>query len=85
LALHKTSGFDSPIIIDTPVARISDQSRTNFANVLCEVSTYKQTILLFTPDEYSTNIRECINSRSSGRYNLKLNSKENEVIVEVLK
>lgn len=84
LALHQTSGFDSPIIIDTPVARISDQSRKNFANVLCEVSTYKQTILLFTPDEYSDNIREIISSRASGKFKLKMNSNEKEVTVEEL-
>lgn len=84
LALHQTSGFDSPIIIDTPVARISDLSRKNFANVIYEVGTYKQVVLLFTPDEYSDNIRECISGRASGRYKLKLNSNEKEVSVEVL-
>ncbi|GAW32370.1 hypothetical protein, partial [Carboxydocella sp. JDF658] len=58
LALHKISGFTSPLIIDTPVARISDQNRKNFANVLVSISTEKQIILLFTPDEYSEQVKQ---------------------------
>ena len=84
LALHQASGFDSPILIDTPVARISDVHRENFANVLCEVSTIKPIILLFTPDEYSADISNCIEGRASGRYNLRLTNDEQEAIVEKL-
>jgi len=83
LALHQASGFDSPLLIDTPVARISDVNRENFAKVLCEVSTIKQTILLFTPDEYSEEISRYLGGRASGRYSLKLTSDENEAKVEV--
>jgi len=57
LALHKVSGFDSLLFIDTPVARVSDQNRVNFAEVLCEVSKDKQIIMTFTPDEYSSEIK----------------------------
>ena len=53
LSLHKISGFDGPIIIDTPVARVSDENRQNFGVALASVSLQKQTILLFTPSEYS--------------------------------
>jgi DNA sulfur modification protein DndD len=84
LALHKASGFDSPILIDTPVARISDVTRKNVAKVLCEVSTTKQTILLFTPDEHSEEISSYLDGRASGRYSLKLSKDETEAIVEVL-
>lgn len=34
LALHEVSGFNSLLFIDTPVARVTSQNRTNFANVL---------------------------------------------------
>jgi DNA sulfur modification protein DndD len=84
LALHQASGFDSPILIDTPVARISDVNRGNFAKVLCEVSMYKQILLLFTPDEFSTDISGYLGGRSSGRYKLKLLSDESEAKVEEL-
>jgi DNA sulfur modification protein DndD len=84
LALHRASGFDSPILIDTPVARISDVNRENFAQVLAEVSTTKQIILLFTPDEYSEEVSRFLDGRASGRYRLKLSSDEIEAKVEVL-
>lgn len=57
LALHEVSGFNSLLFIDTPVARVSDKNRINFANVLCEVSKKKQIIMTFTPDEYSPEIK----------------------------
>jgi len=84
LALHKASGFDSPILIDTPVARISDINRTNFGNVLCEVSTTKQIVLLLTPNEYSEELRTVLGGRASGRYKLILSSDETEAKVEVM-
>lgn len=61
LALHEVSGFNSILFIDTPVARVSDQNRANFADVLTEVSGGKQIIMTFTPDEYSDEIRQVFN------------------------
>ncbi|MEM2942809.1 MAG: AAA family ATPase [Candidatus Bathyarchaeia archaeon] len=84
LALHRASGFDSPILIDTPVARISDVHRENFGKVISEVSTSKQIVLLLTPDEYSEEISKFLDGRASGRYQLKLSSDELEAKVEVL-
>jgi len=84
LALHQASGFESPILIDTPVARISDEHRKNFGKVVGEVSTTKQVILLFTPAEYSEEIREVLDGRASGRYRLSLSSDEREAKMEVL-
>lgn len=84
LALHDVSGFDSPILIDTPVARISGKHRENFGGVLGEVSKEKQTILLFTPAEYSEEIREALESGASSRYLLGLSSDEKVSKVEVL-
>jgi len=57
LALHEVSGFESLLFIDTPVARISDQNRINFANVLKEISKTKQIIIAFSLDEYSDEIK----------------------------
>jgi len=84
LALHQASGFDSPILIDTPVARISGLNRENVAKVLCEVSTYKQIVLLLTPDEHSKDVSKIIDGRACGRYLLTLSSDENQAILEVL-
>ena len=58
LGIHHVSGFNSPLLIDTPLARVSDDHRINFAKTLIEVSKNKQIILLFTPDEFSNNIQD---------------------------
>jgi DNA sulfur modification protein DndD len=65
LALHEVSGFNSLLFIDTPVARVSDLNRINFAEVLRDVSMGKQIIMTFTPDEYSTEIRNVFDTTAS--------------------
>jgi len=84
LALHKVSGFDSPIVIDTPVARLAGESRENFGRVLCQVSKDKQCILLFHDDEYSSNIRKYMDSKAASRSLFRLSQDEKEVKMEVL-
>lgn len=56
IALHKVSGHDAPLFIDTPVGRVSDANRENFARNLIAVSQEKQIILSFTPSEFSKEI-----------------------------
>lgn len=56
LALHSVSGYEPPLVIDTPVSRISDKNRMSFGKVLIDVGQKKQIILLFTPAEYSQEI-----------------------------
>ena len=82
LALHEVSGFNCPLVIDTPVARVSDINRKNFGESLLKVSIIqKQVILLFTPDEYSTNISSILDSRAASRWRIELlsNEQENEI------
>lgn len=57
LALHKVSGHDAPLFIDTPVGRVSDANRANFGETLVPISKYKQLMLTFTPDEFSVDIQ----------------------------
>lgn len=57
IALHRVSGHDCLLFIDTPVGRVSDTNREKFAQSLVEVSKQKQLILAFTPSEYSEEIR----------------------------
>ena len=84
LALHRVSGFDSPILIDTPVARISDSHRVSFGEVLLQASADKQTILLLTPAEHSEDLARVVDASSSTRLALRLSADEKEVRVEVL-
>lgn len=65
LALHEVSGFNALLFIDTPVARVSDQNRINFANVLNDVSKNKQIIMTFSPDEYSEEIKKVFEEHAS--------------------
>ena len=64
IALHRVSGHDSPLFIDTPVGRVSDNNRENFAKTLVDVSTQKQIVLAFTPSEYSEEIKGFFNQQT---------------------
>ena len=57
IALHEVSGFDTLLFIDTPVARVDSENRTNFAEALSVVSKNKQIIMTFTQEEYSDAVR----------------------------
>ena len=75
LAIHEASGKNCPIVIDSPLGRVSDDNRENMAKSLLEISKKKQIIMLFTPDEFSPNVRELYDGVASVR-NLKLSSDE---------
>ena len=63
LGVHSISGFKAPLLIDTPLARVSDENRVNFAEVLLNISKKdKQMILILTPDEFSDNIKPIFES-----------------------
>ena len=57
-ALNMESGFDSPIIIDTPLGRISREPKINIAKNLPKYLEGKQVTLLVTEEEYSKKVRE---------------------------
>lgn len=69
IALHRVSGHDCLLFIDTPVGRVSDINRENFAKSLITVSKKKQLILAFTPSEYSTEIRKYFDASVVSSYN----------------
>ena len=70
LALHEVSGFNALLFIDTPVARVSDINRENFAKVLSQVSREKQIIMTFAPSEYSDEIKNIFEPVASNTYKL---------------
>jgi DNA sulfur modification protein DndD len=84
LALHKVSGFDSPILIDTPVSRVSDEQRENFGSIFSAIDPGKQVILLFTPSEYSYEVSKSLDHIAGSRSKLEVSSDEKEVLMEVL-
>lgn len=80
LAMHEVSGFESPLFIDTPIARASGENRENFADTLVEVSEDKQLILAFTPDEYSASIEERFDPAIATLIRLRLDEDERHVM-----
>lgn len=72
LALQSVSGFNSPLIIDTPVARTSGILRGNFCEVLRKVSENQQVILFFTEDEFNSRVQDAIKGYESNSYELTL-------------
>ena len=84
LALHTISGFDSPILVDTPVARVSDEHRENLGKIFSKVSKNKQIILLFTPAEYSKEISKLLDTENSSRFNFELSENEKETRLEMI-
>lgn len=72
VALHKVSGHDAPLFIDTPVGRVSDKNRENFAKTLVDISRDKQIIMSFTPSEYSDEIKQFFESSLASKRRLHL-------------
>jgi len=84
MALHKVSGFDSPIIIDRPLAMISGKPRENIANMLAQIGENKQVVLFFTPDDYSVDISAIMDRSASKKYQINLTQNEKEANMEEL-
>ncbi len=81
LAMHEVSRFESPLFIDTPIARASGENRENFARTLAGISESKQLILAFTPDEYSEMISREFEPVLSAYIRLELDDQERHVVV----
>lgn len=85
IALHKVSGFDSPILVDTPVARVSNEQRENLGKIFYQISRNKQLILLFLPTEYSVEISRNLDTCASSMRKLRLTKDEREIQMEVIR
>ena len=65
LAIHKASGHNCPLVIDSPLGRVSGEIRKNTAEMLLETSKQKQIIMLFTEDEYSPSVRALFEDKAT--------------------
>lgn len=70
-ALHMVSGFKTPIVIDTPLGRISGEAKLNLAKVLPEFIKNKQLILLVTDQEYTPEIRKAFKKSIGVEYKIR--------------
>jgi len=69
-ALNSVSGFDVPIIIDTPLGRLSKEPKNNIARKLPNYLKEKQVTLLVTDSEYSPEVREKLLERLIAEYRI---------------
>lgn len=69
-ALRKTSGFFAPIVIDTPLAKVSAY-RKNIAEWLKDALPDAQIILLVTPKEYTSDFEAVIRPSVACKFELR--------------
>ena len=84
-ALHKISGFDLPIIMDTPLGNLDVDIRRNIAKFLPEFVEHKQIVLLVTGTEYTDDFRDILYDHIGHEYVIEWNNsdegKESKVIL----
>lgn len=69
-AIHKVSGFDLPIIMDTPLGNLGTKMRHNIAEFIPQIESSKQTVLLVTDSEYTDDFRETLGDNIGLEYNI---------------
>ena len=69
-ALNSLSGFELPIIIDTPLGRLDEPIKENIGKYLPQYTRKKQVTLLVTSSEYSVGFREGIKDYVGKEYTL---------------
>ena len=83
-ALHNISGFELPIVMDTPLGVLDKDLRNNLAKSLPEFMDGKQIIMLVTSTEYTDEFRNPLINNLEHEYTIKWNNsedgKESEVI-----
>lgn len=79
LAIHDASGKNCPLVVDSPLGRVSDENRYNMANELLKVSENKQIIMLFTPAEYSDDVKSLYNEKAASIRDITLAEDEKEI------
>lgn len=57
-ALRRVTGFGFPLVIDTPLGRVSGETRHNIARTLPNFLQHEQIILLVTDSEYQAQIHD---------------------------
>jgi len=82
-ALNSVSGFEVPLMIDTPLARISREPRKNIAMNLPNYLEGTQVTLLVTEEEYTSEVRNQLSKRVSRTYVIDFLEKERGGLAEV--
>lgn len=75
-ALNTVSGFDAPIIIDTPLGRLGKEPKLNIAKNLPGYLKDKQVTMLVTEEEYTSEVRNALAPRVGAEYKINFNDSE---------
>lgn len=70
LALNSLSGFDLPIVIDTPMGNLDEDIQMNIAEFLPNYSKDKQITLLVKSKEYTKEFRSAVYDYVGEEYKL---------------
>lgn len=84
-ALNSVSGFEIPIIIDTPLGKISDEPSRNIANNLPKYFEGKQVTILMTDKEYSQDVKDALQDYIGFSYEIIIKETDLGNIAEVVK
>jgi len=83
-ALNIISGFDAPIMIDTPLGRISKEPKSNIAGKLPNYLKGKQLTLLVTEEEYTEEVRKKMREFVGREYKIEFRETETGNEAEVI-
>lgn len=79
-ALSQISGFSAPIVIDTPLGRISSKPRKRIAAQLPGYLEGRQVTLMMTDEEYTDDVSAQLNSHVANEYELQYSDETTKVI-----
>ncbi|VVB99055.1 Chromosome partition protein Smc [uncultured archaeon] len=80
-ALREVSGFEAPIIIDTPLGRISKAPKEKIAELLPKYLKKSQVTLLVTDEEYTPPVKQKLSKSVGKEYVLEYVEKESKTYV----
>lgn len=82
-ALYSVSGYSVPVIIDTPLGRISGTTRDNIASALPGYLSETQLIMTMTDTEYTDSVRQSMSVAVGKEYKIQYDedSKTSKVVI----
>ena len=81
-ALREVSGFDAPVMIDTPLGKISKEPKENIAELLPEFLKGSQVTMFMTDEEYTPKVREKLSKRIGREYELDYDEDQSQTLVK---
>jgi len=81
-ALREVSGFDAPVVIDTPLGRISKEPKENIAELLPEFLKEAQVTMFMTDEEYTAKVRQKLARKVGKEYELDYDERKSQTKVK---